>query len=550
MYMLRFGDKKLLQFALLQRFGIALLTNLLALALTTGLQPLLQDTRFLFFYPAVIITAYFSGFLLSFLTTIFGVLSVWYFSYPPAFSFEASADQFLVMLIFVSIATTLNIIIQDLRRSQQVAQQAATRTEQLQRITAAFSAAQTPAEIAQIVIEQSATRLGAALGTLRLLTPDNQYLKEVFVAGDEIRLPWNTIPMSASYPLTDAVRMRKPICFASREAFIARYPHLEPEVMSHPFHATASLPVLLEDRALGAISLSYRELRPFSPEEQSFLIAVAQQCALAIERSRLYEAEQQARLEAEAAVQYRDYFLSLAAHELRTPLTSLLSNAQLVHMRLGRTADLSARDERALRMIASQARRLDALIQTLFDISRLELGQLTIERSSFDIATLIRRLVDELHVSQEERRIELDIPGGAILVNGDELRLEQVFVNLVQNALKYSPADSPVRIDVRTSDAVVRVSVTDFGIGIPSQDLPHLFERFYRAGNVDQQSVGGMGIGLWLVSEVVHLHGGQITVQSSEGHGSTFTVTLPLAQESSLTLDLAKPDKQSSPFTS
>jgi signal transduction histidine kinase len=115
-----------------------------------------------------------------------------------------------------------------------------------------------------------------------------------------------------------------------------------------------------------------------------------------------------------------------------------------------------------------------------------------------------------------------------LIVQGDELRLEQVFQNLIQNALKYSAHDAPVRVTVRQHGATVDVAVRDRGIGIPEASLPHLFDRFYRATNVQDAAVTGMGIGLYVVKEIVELHGGQVGVESVEGQGSTFTVSLPL----------------------
>jgi signal transduction histidine kinase len=122
-------------------------------------------------------------------------------------------------------------------------------------------------------------------------------------------------------------------------------------------------------------------------------------------------------------------------------------------------------------------------------------------------------------------------PGVGLIINGDALRLEQVLQNLVQNAIKYSPAGGAVAVQVEQRGQMVCVAVADQGIGIPQDALPNLFRRFYRAKNVEEQHIDGMGIGLHVVKEIVTLHGGEVTVASSEGQGSTFTVCLPLAEE-------------------
>jgi PAS domain S-box-containing protein len=245
---------------------------------------------------------------------------------------------------------------------------------------------------------------------------------------------------------------------------------------------------------------------------------------------REYERELQlARNKAEQALGLRDQFLSLAAHELRTPLTSILGNLQLLQRRANRENSLNARDQRTLQIIADQTGRLSKMIQSLLDISRIEMGQLSIERRSVDVCTLLLRLVDEVQTTLGQREIEVHSLIQSAIVQGDELRLEQVFQNLIQNALKYSPPEKPISVIIRQQESHVIVEVQDTGIGIPSNDLPHLFQRFYRASNVNEGHISGMGIGLFVVKEIVELHGGHIVVESTEGQGSTFRVSLPIA---------------------
>jgi PAS domain S-box-containing protein len=245
---------------------------------------------------------------------------------------------------------------------------------------------------------------------------------------------------------------------------------------------------------------------------------------------RKYERElQRARKEAEEALHLRDQFLSLASHELKTPLTSMIGNLQLLQRRVDKEKMLSARDQHTLQTIAGQMNRLNKMVHSLFDISRIEAGQLTIERGRVDVRALVSRVVDEIQPTLDGREIEMQASIQSAVIQGDELRLEQVFQNLIQNALKYSPPAAPVWVAVDECGSHVCVEVHDQGIGIPQEALPHLFERFYRAANVQEGRVGGIGIGLYVVKEIVELHGGHVTVESTEGQGSTFTVYLPLA---------------------
>jgi PAS domain S-box-containing protein len=243
-----------------------------------------------------------------------------------------------------------------------------------------------------------------------------------------------------------------------------------------------------------------------------------------------YAAEQAARREAEEALRAREQFLSVASHELKTPLTSLMGNLQLMERRTQRESSIAAREARTLGIALAQAQRLNKLITSLLDISRIEQGQLTIQPVDLDICGLTRQVVEEMRPTLEQRLLILTCPDEPLVIQGDSLRLEQVLQNLIQNAAKYSPDDAAITIEVRRHDAQVAVAVFDRGIGIPAAALPHLFQRFFRATNVEEQQISGLGIGLYVIKEIVSLHGGRIEVDSTEGQGSTFTVTFSLAE--------------------
>jgi signal transduction histidine kinase len=240
--------------------------------------------------------------------------------------------------------------------------------------------------------------------------------------------------------------------------------------------------------------------------------------------------EHRARAEAERANRMKDQFLTVAAHELRTPLTTLMGQAQLFHRRAEREQHLLERDRNTLRIINDQVAWLNKLVQALLDVSRLEMGQLTIERAPLDVCELVRRVVREIALTVDDRQIELICPDQPIVIDGDELRLEQVVQNLIQNALKYSQAPDPVHVTVALQAGTPGITVQDQGIGIPHDELPNLFKRFYRAKNVEDQHISGMGIGLCVVKEIITMHGGTVEVDSIEGQGSSFAVSLPLAE--------------------
>jgi signal transduction histidine kinase len=281
------------------------------------------------------------------------------------------------------------------------------------------------------------------------------------------------------------------------------------------------VPLIARGRTLAALTfVSSQPDRRYRADDLHVAEEVALRAAQAIDNAQLYQDMQQ-------AVQLRDQFLSLAAHELKTPLTSLTGQVQLFQRRAEREKHLTERDERTLRMITDQVARLNKMVLALLDISRLEMGQLTIERVPLDLCALLRRSVDVMQSTVDDRQIELASPAQPILVFGDALRLEQVFQNLLQNALKYSQPPAPISVVLTQTADQVGVAVEDHGIGIPATALAHVFQRFYRADNVEEQHLSGMGIGLYVVNEIVTLHGGTVTVDSTEGVGSTFTVFLP-----------------------
>jgi PAS domain S-box-containing protein len=254
------------------------------------------------------------------------------------------------------------------------------------------------------------------------------------------------------------------------------------------------------------------------------------------QRELLYERELQllhereVRSQMEMVERMRDSFLTVLAHELRTPLTSLLGNAEILLRRGEREGDLSERGGRNMRVIINQASRLNDMISLQLDISRLHTGQLQIQPAPLDVAALAQQVVEEFLPTVTKHTITYTGPSTPLLVEGDQLRLLQVLQNLIQNAIKYSPGGGEVQVAVEPGDTTVRVAVSDTGMGIPQSALPHLFQRFYRASNVDERQISGLGIGLYVVKELVTLHGGTVDVVSEEGHGSRFSFRLPLLE--------------------
>jgi PAS domain S-box-containing protein len=247
-------------------------------------------------------------------------------------------------------------------------------------------------------------------------------------------------------------------------------------------------------------------------------------------RKQLLDHEQAARHEAEGVLRMRDEFLALAAHELKAPLTVLLGLSDLLLSRARREQSLNQRDTQTVATMKHQAQRLNGLIESLLDIARIQTGRISIERQLLDLGELLDRLAEETReLVAPQHSIMFDrAPGPCILV-GDATRLEQVFHNLLGNAVKYSPPGKPITMRLVRGCGWAEVAVIDEGIGIPPEAHERLFQQFYRAPNV--QGVPGIGVGLFVAKQILNLHGGDISVSSAEGCGSTFTVRLPLEPE-------------------
>jgi signal transduction histidine kinase len=228
---------------------------------------------------------------------------------------------------------------------------------------------------------------------------------------------------------------------------------------------------------------------------------------------------------AEQAIASRDRFISIASHELKTPLTSIKGTAQLL-LRSHNSGRLDTdRLGRQLGTIDTQTERLQDLIDDLLDISRIQSGRMELRPEPTDLSGIVSDLISTFP-DERRQRVSLDAPE-PVHGSWDPMRLEQVAQNLLDNALKYSAPETTVEVSVRTDGTDALLTVTDHGIGIPTDELPTLFEPFSRAANAGQRDETGLGLGLYITRQIIEHHGGTISVESVEGEGSTFTVRLP-----------------------
>jgi signal transduction histidine kinase len=241
---------------------------------------------------------------------------------------------------------------------------------------------------------------------------------------------------------------------------------------------------------------------------------------LAADNARLYQ-------EAQKAIRIRDDFLSVASHELKTPLTALNLKLQALERELKGQPDTAFR-QKALASVEvgrRQVRKLSELVGDLLDVSRIGSGRLALTREPVDLSALVRDVLARFEpmAAQAGSRLDTDITPG-VVGHWDALRLEQVVMNLVDNAIKYG-AGKPVHVQLDSEGREARLRVQDQGIGIAPADLPRIFQRFERA--VSDRHYGGLGLGLYITQSIVEAMDGHIHVWSESGHGACFTVSLP-----------------------
>jgi two-component system, OmpR family, sensor kinase len=230
------------------------------------------------------------------------------------------------------------------------------------------------------------------------------------------------------------------------------------------------------------------------------------------------------RLEASFNTQQR--FVGDVSHELRTPLTAIQSHVDLIE-RYG----LTGKDDKSLKFVKSEVRRMSRLVGDLLTLAQADMGQLPVIETEVQLDTLLLDLYSQAKIlSQDKVKIALG-DFDQILVRGDEDRLQQLLLNLVTNALKFTPEGGTIKLSLRQTPTHAEIEVKDTGIGIPPDDLPHIFDRFYRVDKARARAMGGAGLGLSIAKWIADIHQGDLRVESVVGEGTTFTLALPLHPE-------------------
>lgn len=420
---------------------------------------------------------------------------------------------------------------QDARKA---AERNADRISRLQLVTAALATAPTARAIADAVITQGLSAFEADEAVLSILAADKKTLEIIRSIGlrEEIAEQYHFFSVDDAMPISEAVRSGEPVFFANRKEMVEHYPHLA-EVENVQAVAWAAMPLVVEGTAIGGIALGFNQEREFPSEDRDFAMALARQSAQALERARLHDTERTLRAEAEDARHRaedanlaKSQFLATMSHELRTPLNAIAGYVQLLE--LGIHGPVPEPQLEILTRIRRSQRMLLSLIDDILSFARLESGKVEYRFDQIQVVEVLQSAHDMIAPQLSERGLTFSqkCADRDVTVWTDREKFAQIIVNLLSNAVKFTDAGS-VTVACEKSGQSVLIHVADTGRGIPQSKLEIIFEPFVQAESGLTRRIEGSGLGLAISRDLARAMRGDLTVKSSEGKGSTFTLWLP-----------------------
>jgi signal transduction histidine kinase len=412
-----------------------------------------------------------------------------------------------------------------------VLEQELARVREQQRATAhilrAISASRSDLQaVLKAVAENSVRLCGADVG--QIFRIDGDLLRAVASYGPiPSRLVGETMRITRRSVAGRAVVDRQAVHVRDLSAELdTEFPDAKPYSKLWGHRTTLATPLLREDGPIGAIFIRRTEVRPFSDNEITLFQTFADQAVIAIENARLLRELEEKGHQLETASRHKSEFLANMSHELRTPLNAIMGFSEVLAE--GMFGEVNEKQVEYLRDILESGRHLLSLINDILDLSKIEAGRMDLRLEDVDLPGAIDNALTLVRERARRRGIALGrvIDDRVGVIRADERKVRQVLLNLLSNALKFTPEGG--RIDVRAAVAagMVEVSVADTGVGIAAEDQEAVFEEFRQVATADKK-VEGTGLGLALARKFIELHGGRIWVKSQLGQGSTFTFTLP-----------------------
>lgn len=287
--------------------------------------------------------------------------------------------------------------------------------------------------------------------------------------------------------------------------------------------AAIATPLKSQNNNYGVLLLARQEAE-FTPSDSDFLAVLSGQASIALENARLFTEIQEAYQQLQMLDHMKSEFINIAAHELRTPLAILMGYASVLE------DDLSDLQREYVSKITRNALRLRALIEDMLNLQHLESGKIVLTNEEIDLHEVLQEIAEDLSLMVQEKKVTLKVlvPQDFPSMIADRQKLDLIIMNLLHNAVKFTPANGKIVFKAKAEDDMCHISVSDTGIGIPQKQLNRVFDRFYQVEKSLTREYGGIGLGLAIAKGMVEVCGGEICVQSSEGQGTTFSFTLPL----------------------
>ena len=427
----------------------------------------------------------------------------------------------LYISVYLATSVTANLRKKDeeLLRLQQRLASAYQRIQTLYEVTKTVSSTLNLEEVLNLIAQSAAEAMRIKACTIRLLDESGQIVDTVAAYGlSEQYLTKGPIDVQKSRHVYQTLSSGQLaiISDTSRDDRL-QYPV---EARAEGINAMLCVPLLIKGKAEGVICVYSTELDHFSESDAEFLSALASEGAIAIENARTYQA-------LEMADRAKSDFVQMVTHELRSPLSAVQSMLRVLEE--GYVGPITSRQQDLIQRSKRRVSFLLALVNDLLDLAAGKMEQLKGEKKEVVLNEIITKVTELVQTSAEEKRLELkvEITEEPLALVGIEDGLERVFMNLVSNAVKYTPDGGSVAVRAWSENDQIEVEVSDTGIGIPEEALSRIFDEFYRAKNAKVMEMEGTGLGLAIAKDVVEQHGGQISVESVEGEGSTFYVTLP-----------------------
>jgi K+-sensing histidine kinase KdpD/ActR/RegA family two-component response regulator len=486
-----------------------------------------REAPFLLMLGATVAATWFGGRWAGVVATVCGAAAVEYLFLPPYNDWHLSPGAALQASVFAGESLLVVALTSTLVRALAVAEASTRHVRALHAVSSALVRANTPEDVGATVVCEGAAALGADMVLFFVADEERSRLRPVAQHGaaPELVERLAEMPFDAPLPAVAAMRTGHAVAVGRQEDLRAAFPQLFAIPGCERIHAVLCVPVSANGSTLGVLAFRFLHDVDLAPDDRNLAESLARDCAVALTRARLHEAERRAHLEAEEASRAKDEFLAVVSHELRTPLTAI---AGWVHLlRKGWKGD-SERLARGLDVIDRNVTAERRLVEDLLDMSRIVSRRLKVRHAPLELGSVVRAVFEELEPSAAAKGVELALQArGSVPVVGDPERLAQVTRNLVGNAIKFTPAGGHVAVDVARRGRRATLCVRDDGAGIDEDLLPFVFEAF-RRGDRSSTRDAGLGLGLSIVQGLVAAHEGRVRIESAgRDRGTTVVVELP-----------------------